>query len=112
MIEQWTEFLHQYLPEVWMRALAILASGVLVGWIARLVLTRIIARAARRSGTELDDQIIRILERPIFLSAVLIGVYYGARTLEISIEAQRVVLRLAQTVAVPALARRAHGACA
>ena len=111
MIEQWTQFLNEYLPDPWMRALAILAGGILVGWIARLVLTRIIARAARRSGTELDDQLIRILERPIFLSAVLIGVYYGARTLEISFEAQLVVLRLTQTVAVLLWLGAAFRAC-
>ena len=111
MIEQWTQFLNEYLPAPWMRALAILASGILVGWIARLVLTRIIARAARRSGTELDDHIIRILERPIFLSAVLMGVYYGVSSLEISIDAQRFVLRLTQTVALLLWLGAAFRAC-
>lgn len=99
MIEQWTEFLNQYLPEAWMRALAILASGVMVGWIARLVLTRVVARVARRSGTPLDDQIIAILQRPIFLTAVLMGVFYGTRALGVTVETELTVLHLTQTVA-------------
>ncbi len=100
MIEQWTEFLNEYLPEPWMRALAVLVTGILVGWIAQFVLTRGIARLARRSLTELDDRVIAILARPIFLTPILVGVYYGFRTLQVSPEPQLLVLRLTQTMGV------------
>ena len=98
MIDWWTEFLDTNLPEPWMRALVILASCFAVGWIARVVMTRGVGRLARRSGSDLDDRLIRILAGPLLITGGLVGIYYGVRALEVGPSVALFVRRATQTI--------------
>ncbi len=100
MIERWIAVLHEALPEPWMRALVILGIAVVAGGIARLLLTGVVGRITRHSVTELDDTLIRSCARPVFVTAVLIGVFLAARELGLSPAALEVVARITQTLGV------------
>lgn len=57
----------------------ILAIGAIVGslfaaWFIELVITKILGALASRTKTDVDDQIVEILRRPIFLSVLVYGV--------------------------------------
>lgn len=97
MIEWWTAFLNENFPEPWLRALALLASGVLVGWAARMALTRGLGRFARRSGSDVDDRLIAIMARPVFVTGVLMGSYYAVVALDVGPAASVFVRRALQT---------------
>lgn len=49
------------------------AGALLVASIVHVVTTRLLPRLTRRTKTELDDEILRFLGRPLFVSVVLIG---------------------------------------
>ena len=100
MIEPLQRLLNDYLPEPWMRALALLGLAVVVGWAARLLLTTVIGRLTLRTGTDLDDKVVKILARPVFVTAVLIGVCLAAEMLGLSAETDLFVLRATQAAAL------------
>ncbi len=79
--------LNTELSEPWTRALAVLGLAILVGFLAKLLLTSVVARATRRTGTEIDDKVVRILASPIFTTSLLVGIYYAVKLLESDPEA-------------------------
>ena len=58
-------------PEI--LTLAVLAVSIVLAWLADLILTRILLRLTLRTATDIDDRIIRLLHRPVFLTVLLIG---------------------------------------
>ncbi len=48
-----------------------------VAWVGLALFKRYLLRLATRTKTKLDDEILRNLRAPIFLSAVLLGAYYA-----------------------------------
>jgi len=52
-----------------------LAIGI--AWIGHSLFKRYLCRWARRTETNLDDEILRNVRAPIFLLAILFGLYYG-----------------------------------
>ena len=60
---------------VWLQAAVILVAAVLLAKVVDFLITRFIAVWAKRSKSNLDDRLIAILHRPIFVSVVLIGLW-------------------------------------
>lgn len=87
-------------PNVYLQALVIAVSFIVVGKIADWVLSRMIGRIARRSSTELDDKLVELLHRPIFVSFVLLGL--GLATIRLQLPATTQVFTLAalKTIAI------------
>ena len=57
----------------WSHAGLIVLGSFIVAKIADLVISRIARRATRKTKTEIDDQLIEVLHRPVFWSVVLLG---------------------------------------
>ena len=55
----------------------ILSISLIIAWIGHTVFKRYLLRWASRTRTNLDDKILRNVRAPIFLLAILFGVYYG-----------------------------------
>jgi small-conductance mechanosensitive channel len=55
----------------------ILALAITIAWIGHSIFKRYLCRWAARTQTNLDDEILRNVRAPIFLLAVLFGLYYG-----------------------------------
>jgi small-conductance mechanosensitive channel len=60
-------------PNVYLQAVAIALAFIAFGKIADWVLSRAIGRIANRSKTDVDDRLVDLVHRPIFLSFVLLG---------------------------------------
>jgi small-conductance mechanosensitive channel len=55
----------------------ILVAAVTIAWIGHAVFRRYLLKWASKTKTTLDDEILRNVRAPIFLMAILFGVYYG-----------------------------------
>jgi MscS family membrane protein len=84
------------------RAMAILVGAMITAFVAEFVLQRAVLRLAERTKTDLDDRIVTILRRPIFLTAVFGGLYWAAATLHLHLGegAQRVARAAIVTLAI------------
>ena len=84
----------------WIQVLLILLGSVLVAWLVDLILTRALAVWARRTRTALDDRLIALLHRPLFISAFLVGVWLASNRVELPLEISLLLLRLLKTIAL------------
>lgn len=64
----------------WAEAGVILLLTVLVAMIADLIFKRVFIRVTAKTRSTIDDQIVASLHRPIFTTALLIGLYYAAKS--------------------------------
>jgi len=55
----------------------ILAGSLLAGLVVDLIVIGVLRRLARKTRTDLDDRIIATIKKPVFLTALLIGLYYA-----------------------------------
>ena len=55
----------------------ILSIALIVAWISHALFRRYLLRWAERTNSTLDDAILRNIRAPIFLLAILFGIYYG-----------------------------------
>lgn len=63
-----------------------------------IVVRHLLLRLAKKTRTQLDDDIIKIMRRPVFYSFVLVGLVYSMKRLDLSEETYRLVRRLIITV--------------
>jgi len=81
------EVLEKWLPEVWafmsesrvLGGVIILVAFGVAAWLVDLVFDRVLLAFARKSKFHLDDQILRILNRPVWVSILLIGAVTGVQ---------------------------------
>ncbi len=59
----------------YMQALLVVAFSLIAAKIIDVVVTRVFARLASRTRSDLDDQLIEALHRPIFYTVLLIGLW-------------------------------------
>ncbi len=70
----------QYLSDhPWMKSVLLLAASIVLAKLTDLLVTRVMLRLAGKTKTDLDDQVIHLLHRPIFMSVVLIGINYSLK---------------------------------
>ncbi len=60
-------------PNPYLQALVIAALAVVAAKIAELVLTRVIARLAAKSSSNIDDQMVQLARRPLFVTVLVLG---------------------------------------
>ncbi|MDX1502981.1 MAG: mechanosensitive ion channel family protein [Thermoanaerobaculia bacterium] len=84
----------------WVLAAAVLGLALAVAGVADLVLTRGAARLTRRSRTDLDDRLLALLRRPLFLTVLAFGVWTAAGALALSDEVHRTLGRVIASTAI------------
>jgi len=87
-------------PNVYLQALAIAIAFILFGKIADWVISRTIGKIASRSKTDVDDHLVGLVHRPIFLSFVLLGISLATRRLEMPGDPEFITLGTLKTIAV------------
>ena len=55
----------------------IFTLAIVIAWIGHSLFKRYLCRWAAKTETNLDDEILRNVRAPIFLLAILFGLYYG-----------------------------------
>ena len=87
-------------PNLYLQAAIIALVFILVGKIADWLLSRMIGRLARSSATQIDDRIIKLLHRPIFLSFVLLGLGLAAQRINMATAPETITLGILKTIAI------------
>lgn len=87
-------------PNVYLQALVIAVAFIVVGKIADWLLSGAIGRLVNRSRTKLDDQLVRLLHRPIFLSFVLLGLGLATKRIALPDAPEFITLGALKTIAV------------
>jgi small-conductance mechanosensitive channel len=82
------------------RAVAVLLVSVLAAKLIELLLCRVLLPLTVHTETELDDRLIKLVRRPVFYSALLVGMYIAARALEIDPTWQGVTTAAILTLAI------------
>jgi len=100
VIEQVQQLAELIGPNVYLQALAISLVFILVGKIADWIVSRTIGKIASRSKTDVDDRLVELVHRPIFLSFVLLGIGLGTQRLNLPGPPEFITLGALKTIAV------------
>jgi len=87
-------------PYPYLQAVIIALVFILIGKVADWILSAMAGRAARRSSTRLDDDVVALLHRPIFLSFVLLGLALAAQHIDMGDMPEQITLSLLKTIAI------------
>lgn len=85
----------------WLAAGTILAVSAVAALVLTLLVSRVFLVWARRSRTTLDDRLLKMLHRPLFVSIVLVGLWLAAQQLAVSAAGLTFFGRALATVALP-----------
>jgi MscS family membrane protein len=69
----WTNGLEFLQPYPWLQAFGVIIIFSVLAWLADRVISGIITRLVSKTQTNVDDQLVRILHRPVFSSVAIIG---------------------------------------
>jgi small-conductance mechanosensitive channel len=86
---------HNYLEAVALIVI-FLVAGLLVDWL----ISRGLARWAKRTDTDLDDRLIKLIHRPIFISVVLVGLWLASLQLDLPATYLTLLHRIIKTSAL------------
>jgi len=79
---QFQEFLALFGDNRWAQAFAVALAGALLAKIVDLVVVYFLARWAKRTSSTLDDQLVEILHRPLFLTVFFFGLWLAVEVLQ------------------------------
>ncbi len=82
------------------RAVAVLLVSVVAAKLIELLLCRVLLRLTVHTETDLDDRLIKLMHKPIFFSALLIGMYIAVRMLDLNLTAQSTTTAAIVTIAI------------
>lgn len=94
--DQMNAYLGYPLVSALIAVLVFVALGKLVDWIV----TGVFARLVTKTRSDLDDKILHLLHRPIFLSVLLIGLGLATYTLYLPNRVTSVTIHILQSIAV------------
>ena len=87
-------------PNLYLQALAIAVAFIVIGKIADWILSRSIGKFASRSKTDVDDRLVALLHKPIFLSFVLIGLGLATQRMGLPDAPVFITLGILKTIAI------------
>ena len=99
-MDEWITFAGEAQALPWVRAVEVLLFSALIAKLVGLLISRFLLRLALRTNTDLDDQLVQLLHRPVFVSVILIGFYIEVQILELSPGLAGVLISLIQTGAI------------
>ena len=100
LIDQTQEWAQLLGPNRYLQAAAIIVVFIVVGKIADLVISRVIAKLVSRSRTDIDDGLVALLHRPVFVSFVLLGLALGTDRLQLPDAPEFLTLGILKTIAI------------
>jgi MscS family membrane protein len=77
------EVVLELLQDPLIHASVVVVGSIVAAWLIELIITKTIAVAASKTQTDLDDKIIEIIRRPIFLTVLLYGLDWATDILEL-----------------------------
>jgi len=99
-VDQLPAWVTDVLGYSWVRAALIVAGSVVAAKIVDFFITRAVMRLAKRTRGDYDDEIVKALHRPIFVSVLLVGVYIAELQMDWPPTVDRGISGLIQTIAI------------
>ena len=87
-------------PNIYLKAAVAVLGFILVGKFAELILSKVLLKIVSRSSSKFDDELIRMLQRPVFVTFALTGLAVATRILEFSDTASFITLGIIRTIAI------------
>jgi small-conductance mechanosensitive channel len=81
-------------------AAVLVAAAILLAVITDQVISRVLKVWARRSSTDLDDRLIQVLHRPVFLTVLIAGLYLALLQLDLQPKALERFQQVLMTIIV------------
>ena len=97
IVQAMSEFIGPY---PYLQGLIIALVFIFLGKVADWIFSAMIARIAKRSSTRLDDEIVALLHRPIFLSFILLGLAIAVEHVNMPDMPEKITLSILKTVAI------------
>jgi MscS family membrane protein len=97
--EAW-DWLRQAMDYPAVQALAVALGAVLLARVVDFVITRGLARLVSRTSTDVDDRLIALLHRPIFITVVLAGLHVATRLLALPAVFEGILLAFLMTLVI------------
>jgi len=98
--EQLMEILVQIAPNRYVQALLIILLFLCLAKVLDVIITRVIKKWIKKTRLKLDDQVLDIFQRPVFLSILLFGLVLATERLAFNDTLSFITLGGLQTVAV------------
>ena len=99
-MDELSAFAREIQDVTWVRAAVMVLISLLLAKIVDLVICRLLLRLAALSNTDLDDRLIQLLHRPLFISVVLVGLHVAIKILELGEGVERVLIASVGTAAI------------
>jgi len=99
-MDQIRSFVSEWIANPWARAGLAVVLSIVLARIVDWVLCGVLRRVARRTRSNIDDRVIEVLHRPIFVSVVLAGLYTAVEILELDDPYRYFTVGLLKTVAI------------
>jgi MscS family membrane protein len=87
-------------PYVYLQALIIALTFILLGKIADWIISGVIGRFARQSSNEFDEQIVDLVHRPVFMSFVLLGLSLSTHRIALPESTTFITIGILKTIAI------------
>ncbi len=101
ILTEWVNMCASYLgPNPLLQSVVVMAITIFFAYMLTSLLTRIIGRLTRFSKTKVDDNLIRMLRRPLFVTIVLIGSSIAVGRLELTETTASVSLSFLKSIGV------------
>ncbi len=89
-----------WLAQPWTRALVIVAGSVLLAGLARWIFVRGLARLARKTATDLDDKVVAITQKPVFITVLLLGFWAALAVLAVPEPGPFIVASMVKSIVI------------
>ncbi|MFT5502146.1 MAG: MscS family membrane protein [Woeseiaceae bacterium] len=97
LIREWAQLLG---PNVYLQAIFIAVVFIFIGKLADFIISRVIAKIVARSSTDLDDNLVALLHRPVFITFVLVGLALATERVGLPASPEFLTLGLLKTIAI------------
>ena len=87
-------------PYLYLQALLIALVFIFFGKIADWIFSAMLTRIAKRSATRVDDEIVELLHRPIFLSFILLGLAIATEHIDMADLPEKITLSILKSIAI------------
>lgn len=97
LIQEWVSLIG---PNKYLQALTIALVFIVIGKVAELIITSMVGKFVKRTKTDVDDRLVVLLHKPIFMTFVLIGLSLSTRRLSLPDPVEYITLGILRTIAV------------
>jgi MscS family membrane protein len=97
LIQSWAGILG---PNIYIQAIGTAIAFILLGKIAETLISKVFLRLVSHSKTNMDNDIVSLLHKPVFLSFVLLGLAMGTRRLDLGDSPEFVTLGVLRSIGI------------